>query len=71
VYSTLAASSLLYGCEIWASKQRNIKMLKTAELKFMRRTTEYNLLEKRRHDILKEFKVDDPVEKKSAQYKQK
>jgi hypothetical protein len=44
---------------------------KTAEMKFTRRTAGYNLLGHRRNgDVLEELNVN-PVEKKSAQYKQK
>jgi hypothetical protein len=49
----LAYPSLLYGHEIWTLNQRDIR-LKTAEMKFMRRTTGYNILGHRRNeDILK------------------
>jgi hypothetical protein len=33
VYSILFIASLLYGCETWTLKQRDIKRLKTAEMK--------------------------------------
>jgi hypothetical protein len=45
----LIVPSFLYGCEISALKQRNIIRLKAAEIKFMRRTAEYNLLDHRRN----------------------
>jgi len=40
--------SFLYGCEIWILKQKDVRRLKTAEMKFMRRTAEYSLLDHRR-----------------------
>jgi len=59
VYNIVAIPWLLYGCEIWTLKQRDIRRLKTAEKKFMRRTAGYNLLDHRRNeDILEEIKVD-------------
>jgi hypothetical protein len=51
--------------------QRDIRRLKAAEMKFMRRTAGYSLLDHRRNeDILEELRVD-PVKKKLAQCKQK
>jgi hypothetical protein len=53
VYNISAVSSLPYGCEFWTLKQRDIRRLKTAEMKFMRHRAEYNLLNHRRNeDIL-------------------
>jgi hypothetical protein len=43
-------------------KQRNVRRLKTAEMKFMRHTEGYNLFEHIRNDILEELEAD-PVEK--------
>jgi hypothetical protein len=48
----------------------NIRRLKTAEMKFMKHTAGYNLLDHRRKDILEELLVE-PVKNKLAQYKQK
>jgi hypothetical protein len=39
---------VLYGCEIWALKQRTVRKLKTAEMKFMRCTAGYSLLNLRK-----------------------
>jgi len=33
--------TLLYGCEIWTLKQRDIRRIKTAEMKFMKHTAGY------------------------------
>jgi hypothetical protein len=52
-------------------KQRDTRGLKTAEIKFMRHTGGYILLDHRRNeDILEVFKIH-LVEQKLAQYKQK
>jgi hypothetical protein len=52
-------------------KQRDIRKLKTAEMKFMSNTAGYSLLDQRRNeDTVGEFKGH-LVENKSAQYKQK
>jgi uncharacterized protein YdcH (DUF465 family) len=70
VCNTLAVLLLLYGCEIWILKQRDISGLKTAEMKFMRRRAEYNLLDHRiNEDVLEEIEIH-TVEKKLAQYEQ-
>jgi hypothetical protein len=59
------------GCEIYVLKQRDIRRLKTAEMKFKRSTAGYSSLDPRRNEgILEQVKID-PVEKKLAQYKQK
>jgi len=42
--------SLLSGCEICTLKERNIRILKTTEIKFMRRTAGYTLLNHRRNE---------------------
>jgi hypothetical protein len=43
-------TSLLYGCEIWTFKQRDKRKLKTAEVKFIRSTAGYSLLDCRRNE---------------------
>jgi hypothetical protein len=48
----------LYGCEVRILNQRDIRRLKAAEMKFIRRTAGYSLLDHRRNeDILEELKV--------------
>jgi hypothetical protein len=62
---------LLYGCEIWTLEQDDIIRLKTAEMKSVRRTVRYTLLDRRRNgDTLEEHEMDS-VEKKLAQCEQK
>jgi len=58
----LSILSLSYGCEIW--------QWKTAEMKFMRHTTWYGLLDNRWNEIIEKLAAD-PVEKELVQYKQK
>jgi hypothetical protein len=71
ICNILATPSLLYGCEIWTSKQRDIREQKTAEMKFTIPAAGYSLIDdKRNEDILEEREVD-TVEKKIAQHKQK
>jgi hypothetical protein len=47
------------------NKGMDIRRLKTAEMKFMRHTTEYSLLDHRKIDIFEELKVH-PVGKEIA-----
>jgi len=49
VRSILATASFLRGCEIWTLKQRDIRSLRRAEIKFMRRTAVCNLLAHKRN----------------------
>jgi hypothetical protein len=48
---------LLYGCEMWTLKQRNMRRLNTAEMKFIRRRAGYRLLQEM-EDILVEEKLE-------------
>jgi hypothetical protein len=48
VYNVLANPSLLYGCELLTLKQRDIRRLKAAGMKFIRGTAGYSLLDHRR-----------------------
>jgi hypothetical protein len=45
------SESLVYGCGIWPLKQRHIRRLKAAEMKFMRRTAEYSSLDHKRNEV--------------------
>jgi hypothetical protein len=68
VYNILTASPLLYDCAAWTLKQRDIRRIKGAEMKFVRSTAGCTPDHRRNEDILKELKVD-PVEKELAQNK--
>jgi hypothetical protein len=48
VYNIIATPSLLCGCEIWSLKQRHIRRITTAEMKFVRNVAGYILLDHRR-----------------------
>jgi hypothetical protein len=61
-YNTIVIPTLLYGCEIWLLKQRDIRRLRTAEMTFM-------ILYHRRNEGILETEVN-PVRKKLAQCKQ-
>jgi hypothetical protein len=50
MYNILATPSLLYGCKVWTSKQRDVRGLKRQEVKFMRRTVKYSIQEHRRNE---------------------
>jgi hypothetical protein len=64
LYKTLALPALLYGSEIWTIKQFDKNRLRTAEMKYLRRTAEYTLLDhKRNEEILQELHVT-PLEDK-------
>jgi hypothetical protein len=67
VCSILIILSLLCDYEVWTL--RGIRIIKRAEMKFMRLTAGDNLLyHERNEDTLEDFKVD-PVGKKLSQYK--
>jgi len=71
VYDIFAIPSLLYGSEVWTSKQKDERILNIAEMKFLRCITGYSLLDQvRNEDILKELKVG-PDKNKLAEHKQK
>ena len=63
MYKTLARPVLTYGSEAWTIRQADERRLTTAEMRFMRRTAGYSLLDhKRNEDILKELKVDSIIQ---------
>jgi hypothetical protein len=49
VYNIFTIPSLSCGCEIWTLEQRDVRRLKTAEMKFMD-TAGYSLLDDRRNE---------------------
>jgi hypothetical protein len=55
---TSAPSNLLYLSEIWAVKQCDKNRLRSAEIKYLRRTTRYTLLDhKGNEEILEELHI--------------
>jgi hypothetical protein len=71
LYKTLALPTLLYGSEIWTIKQCDKNRLRTAEMKYLRRTARYTLLDhKRNEEILEELHVT-PLEDKLCTYRHK
>jgi hypothetical protein len=70
LYKTLALPTLLYGSEIWTIKQCDKNRLRTPEMKYLRRTAGYTLLDHRRNEeILEELHVT-PLEDKLCTYRQ-
>jgi hypothetical protein len=71
LYKILALPTLLYGSEIWTIKQCDKNRLRTAEMKYLRRTKRYTLLNhKRNEEILEELHVT-PLEDKLRTYRHK
>jgi hypothetical protein len=71
LYRTLAIPTLLYGSEIWTIKQCDKNRLRTAEMKYLRRTARYTLLNhKINEEILEELHVT-PLEDKLCTYRHK
>jgi hypothetical protein len=71
LYKTLALFTLLYGSEIWTIKQCDKNRLRTAEMKYLRRTAVYTLFNhKRNEEILEELHVT-PLEDRLCTYRHK
>jgi hypothetical protein len=54
LYNTLALPTLLYGSEIWTNKHCDKNRLRTAEMKYLRRTAGYTVLNHKRNDEMLE-----------------
>jgi hypothetical protein len=54
LYKTLALLTLLHGSEIWTIKQCDKNRLRTAEMKYLRRTEGYTLLNHKRNEKIVE-----------------
>jgi hypothetical protein len=54
---TSAPSTLLYLGEIWAVKQCDRNRLRTAEMKYLRRTTRYTLLDHKGNENFLELHI--------------
>jgi hypothetical protein len=64
IYNTLAIPTLIYGSEIWTLTQQDKSRLKASEMKFLRRTAGYTLLNhKKNEDILQELDTTSVLEK--------
>ncbi|KAJ4434293.1 hypothetical protein ANN_22845 [Periplaneta americana] len=69
IYNTLALPFLLYGSEIWSLKKKDMNRIKAMEMKFLRRTAGYTLLDRKRNEeILEQLEVES-VEEKISRYK--
>jgi hypothetical protein len=68
LYKTLALSTLLYSNKIWKIKECDKIRLRTAEMKYLRRTAGYTLLDhKWNEEMLEELHVI-PLEEKLCTY---
>jgi hypothetical protein len=64
IYNTLAIPTLIYGSEIWTLTQQDKSRLKASEMKFLRRTAGYTLLDhKKNEDILQKLNTTSVLEK--------
>jgi hypothetical protein len=64
IYNTLAIPALIYGREIWTLTQQDKSRLKASEMKFLRRTAGYTLLDHNKNeDILQELNTTSVLEK--------
>jgi hypothetical protein len=71
LYKTLTLPTLLYVSEIWTIKQCDKNRLRTAEIKYLRRTAGYTLFDhKRTEEILEELHVT-PLEDELCTYRHK
>jgi hypothetical protein len=71
VYNTLAVPTLIYGSEIWTLGKQDKTRLTTSEMKFLRKTAGYTLMDhKQNEEIIKELQVA-PIINKIQNYKTK
>ena len=64
LYNTLALPVLLYGCETWTVKARDVRRITAAEMKYMRRTAGYTWTDyKTNAQIAKDLKIKQISEK--------
>jgi len=62
--SRLTIPTKTYGCEVWAIRKNDKQRITTAEMRFMRRSAGYTLLNKKRNDnIIEELLVTSCHEK--------
>jgi hypothetical protein len=69
MYKTLALLTLLYGSEIWTVKQCDKNRLRTAEMKYLRRTAGYTLLDHKRNEAILEELHATPLDEKLSTYR--
>lgn len=56
-HESLAFLTFLYGCEIWTVRQDGNR-LRVSEMKFLRQTPVYCLLDHHRNEVLEELRMD-------------
>jgi hypothetical protein len=71
VYDTLAVPTLIYGSKIWTLRKQDKTGLTTSEMKFLRKTAGYTLMDhKQNEEIIQELRVA-PIINKIQNYKTK
>jgi hypothetical protein len=64
VYNTLAVPTLIYGSEIWTLRKQDKTRLITSEIKFLRKTAGYILMDhKQNEEITQELQVAPIIDK--------
>lgn len=71
VYNTFAIPMLTYGCEVWALKKSDKRRITAVEMKFLRRSAGYTLLDKKRNEVIQEELGVTPIIKKITEYRKK
>ncbi|KAJ4445670.1 hypothetical protein ANN_12354 [Periplaneta americana] len=70
-YKVLARPVLMYGSEAWPVRNSDVQRLTTAEMRFLRRTAGYSLLDHKRNELItKELKIT-PIYEHLNHYRQK
>lgn len=70
-YKVLARPVLMYGSEAWTVRNSDVQRLTTAEMRFLRRTAGYSLLDHKRNELItKELKIT-PIYEHLNHYRQK
>ena len=52
-YKTLVVPTFLYGSETWTLGKRDVQRIQAAEMKFLRGTQNYSLLDRRRNEDIR------------------
>lgn len=71
VYNTLAIPMLTYGSEAWVLRKKDKQRISAAEMKFLRKTAGYTLLDRKRNEsIQNELKIT-PVVRRVKEYRRR
>jgi hypothetical protein len=69
MYNTLAISTLIYGSKIWTLTQQDKSRLKASEMKSLRRTAGYTLLDHKKNEYILQELNTTPVLEKTTKYR--